>query len=87
MSDEEVKSICMKLCEFPELESIYLKFNENKLTNVGMAYLGKFLTLVKLKSLEVYLRGNQYDDRGAIYLVNQICKHLTLENLKISFWK
>ena len=77
----------MKLCEFPDLESLLMKFSENLITNQGMAFLGKFLTLVQLKSFEIYLRGNKYDDKGAVYLINQLSKHSTLENLKISFWK
>lgn len=87
IDDEEIKAICMKLCELPDLKSLYLKLNENKIGNNGLAVLGKYLEMVQLRSLEIYIRGNQYDDKGAKFLISQICKHVSLENLKISFWK
>lgn len=77
----------MKLCDMEDMKSLYLKLNENQIGNNGLALLGKYLEIVQLKSLEVYLRGNLYDDKGAKFLINQLCKHSTLENLKVSFWK
>ena len=87
MSDEDIKAICLKLCEFSDLKAIYIKMNENQIGNMGLVYLAKFLTLVQLQSLEIYLRGKKYDAKGANFLISQICKQAALENLKISFWK
>jgi Ran GTPase-activating protein (RanGAP) involved in mRNA processing and transport len=87
MVDDELKKICLRLCEMSDLQALHLKLNDNLVSNNGLAFLGKFLEVVELESLEIFIRGNLYDDKGASYLVSQVCKHKTLKNLKISFWK
>ena len=87
LEDDDIKEICMRLCEMPKIECLHIHLNENKLGNAGLSFLGKYLEIVELRSLEISLRGNNYDDKGAMYLIGQVCKHKTLENLKISFWK
>lgn len=87
LKDEDIKAVCLKLCEFSEIKSLCLKLSENSIGNLGLVYIGKFLSLVQLESLEIYLRGNKYDSKAATFLISQICKQTSLKNLKLSFWK
>lgn len=87
LTDEDLKAICLSACQISELTGLHLNLNENLITNVGLVYLGKFLSVIQLESLEIFLSGNSFDDKGAIYLLSQIGSQSRLENVQVSFSK